>query len=107
MRYLFFRLSVEETPFEWIKPFRFVVSRKFSRGPISEMIVNVELLPKNTSGTKLIYSVIVKSRNFLGTLIVPIAMSMIKKRFEKVFRKYDESQVRGEAKWISIKKRVV
>jgi class 3 adenylate cyclase len=100
----FFRLSVEETPFEWIKPFRFGVLRKFSRGPISEMIVKVELLPKNTSGTKLIYSVIVKSRNFLGTLIVPIAMSMIKKRFEEVFRKYDESQVRGEAKWISIKK---
>ncbi|MGH9908323.1 MAG: hypothetical protein ACRD8U_22390, partial [Pyrinomonadaceae bacterium] len=41
LRFSFFGLPVEweEQPFEWIKPFRFGVSRKYSKGPIAELKV--------------------------------------------------------------------
>ncbi len=100
----FFRLGYEETPFEWIKPFKFGVLRKFSGVPISEMIFNVELVPKNPFGTKLIYSIILKTKNILGTLIVPIAVPIIKKKIDEVLRRYDENHVRREGKWRAIKK---
>jgi hypothetical protein len=36
----------EEQPFEWVRPLRFGVVRSYSKGPMSELRVRVELIPK-------------------------------------------------------------
>ena len=35
----------EEQPFEWVRPLRFGVVRSYSKGPMSELRVRVELIP--------------------------------------------------------------
>src|SRR5229473_8076315 len=35
----------EEQPFEWVRPTRFGVLRRYSKGPIAELRVLVELIP--------------------------------------------------------------
>src|SRR5437867_10607286 len=55
----------EEQPFEWVRPHRFGVIRRYSKGPMSELRVRVELLPRAANdgsdqlaiGSKLIYEV--------------------------------------------------
>src|SRR5436189_3102389 len=49
----------EEQPFEWVRPHRFGVVRRYSKGPMSELRVRVELTPDLTGaedkvGTKLV-----------------------------------------------------
>src|SRR4051794_22544876 len=36
----------EEQPFEWVRPNRFGVIRRYSKGPVSELRVRVEMLPR-------------------------------------------------------------
>src|ERR1051326_7276571 len=36
----------EEQPFEWVRPHRFGVVRRYSKGPMSELRVRVELRPR-------------------------------------------------------------
>ena len=54
LRLSFLGLPVEweEQPFEWIKPSRFGVVRKYSKGPIAELKVLAELSPLDDGGTK-------------------------------------------------------
>ena len=40
----------EEQPFEWVRPHRFGVIRRYSKGPMSELRVRVELLPRAVEG---------------------------------------------------------
>src|SRR3954468_4869682 len=55
----------EEQPFEWIRPHRLGVVRRYSKGPMKELRVRVELTPQSRTtatgdeaiGTKLIYEV--------------------------------------------------
>src|SRR2546423_5159212 len=69
----------EEQPFEWVRPHRFGVIRRYSKGPMSELRVRVELLaraPKNddgqsTAGSKLIYEVSAVPKNVIGLLAIP------------------------------------
>src|SRR5229473_3150085 len=55
----------EEQPFEWVRPSRFGVVRRYTKGPIAELRVRVELTPTRpehvspdpfqTEGTRLVY----------------------------------------------------
>src|SRR6266498_1863585 len=52
----------EEEPFEWIEPHRFSVVRRYSKGPLAEMRVAVELLGDG-DGTLIRYEVWARPRN--------------------------------------------
>jgi class 3 adenylate cyclase len=81
----------EEQPFEWIRPYRFGVIRRYSKGPVSEMRVEAELSERPEGGTKLIYEVWAQPRNVLGRMAIPIQVGVLSKRsFGEIFRRYDE-----------------
>jgi len=85
----------EEQPFEWIRPYRFGVVRRYTKGPVKEMRVQAQLSPKPEGGTKLIYEVWAQPRNPLGTLAIPIQIGLLsKKSFGEIFRRYDE-EIKG------------
>lgn len=92
----------EEQPFEWVRPHRFGVVRRYSKGPISELRVRVELIerPKSESesrtggqdstGTKLTYEVWAQPRNFIGSIAIPIQIGIVSARnFARTIRDYD------------------
>src|SRR5438874_13682222 len=74
----------EEQPFEWVRPHRFGVRRRYTRGPISELRVRVELTPGsaggNSSGCKLVYEVWAKPKNLIGLIAIPIQIGLISAR---------------------------
>src|SRR5712691_4114991 len=86
----------EEQPFEWVRPHRFGVVRRYSKGPMSELRVRVELEPRvnheaeSQTGTKLTYEVWAKPKNILGSIAIPIQIGWISARnFERTLREYD------------------
>jgi adenylate cyclase len=96
----------EEQPFEWIRPKVFGVVRRYSRGPISELRVRVELTPienvddeRETSEghrTKLVYEVWAVPKNLLGQLAIPIQIGLISAgKFARAIREYDALANRG------------
>src|SRR3954465_1759278 len=71
----------EEQPFEWVRPDRFGVVRRYSSGPLSELRVRVELTPQaSNAGTHLIYEIWATARNALGLIAIPIQIGMISAR---------------------------
>lgn len=81
----------EEQPFEWIRPQRFGVVRRYSKGPMEELRVRAELEPLN-HGTKLVYEIWARPKNFLGAIAIPIQIGIISARnFARTFREYDKS----------------
>ena len=79
----------EEQPFEWVRPQRFGVVRRYSKGPMEELRVRAELEPLN-GGTKLVYEVWAKPKNLLGAIAIPIQIGIISSRnFARTFREYD------------------
>src|SRR5688500_11649925 len=81
----------EEQPCEWLRPSRFGVVRKYSKGPMVELRALAELRPRNDGGTNLSYSVNITPRSMFAALIVWLQINLVsKKRFERAFRKYDE-----------------
>src|SRR5437016_7083840 len=101
----------EEQPFEWVRPHRFGVIRRYSKGPMSELRVRVELLPRaversdqSTPGSKLIYEVTATPKNTIGLLAIPIQIGLVSARnFARTIREYDRlakhgSTAGGEAK---------
>jgi adenylate cyclase len=96
----------EEQPFEWIRPHRFGVVRRYSKGPMKELRVRVELTPQPGSsasadqaiGTRLTYEVRAQPANFIGLLAIPVQIGMISKRnFERTIREYDKLASHGRA----------
>ncbi|HEV8139907.1 MAG TPA: adenylate/guanylate cyclase domain-containing protein [Pyrinomonadaceae bacterium] len=81
----------EEQPFEWVRPQRFGVVRRYSKGPVAELRVVATLKPRaDATGTKLVYEVWAKPNNLLGWLAIPIQVGIISKRkFARTFRDYD------------------
>ena len=96
----------EEQPFEWVRPFRFGVVRRYTKGPVAELRVFVELTPLEKSrdatptneasaahesaGTKLVYEVWAKPKNILGLIDIPIQIGLLSARnFARTFREYD------------------
>jgi len=92
----------EEQPFEWVRPQRFGVVRRYLKGPIAELRVLVELTPierreagDKRTGTKLTYQVWAQPKNILGTLAIPIQIGIISARkFARAIRDYDKLAVR-------------
>jgi class 3 adenylate cyclase len=81
----------EEQPFEWIRPYRFGVVRRYTKGPVSEMRVQAELIERPDGGTKLIYEVWAQPRNPLGRIAIPVQVGLLSKRsFAEIFRRYDK-----------------
>ena len=86
----------EEQPFEWVRPHRFGVTRRYSKGPMDELRVRVELIPGasndgETTGTKLVYEVWARPRNLAGLIAIPIQIGVISRRsFARILRQYDE-----------------
>src|SRR2546421_5321834 len=90
----------EEQPFEWVRPKVFGVVRRYSRGPISELRVRVELTPiddmpdesasTERKRTKLVYEVWAVPKNLLGRLAIPIQIGLISAgNFARTIREYD------------------
>ncbi|HYR75575.1 MAG TPA: adenylate/guanylate cyclase domain-containing protein [Pyrinomonadaceae bacterium] len=99
----------EEQPFEWVRPARFGVVRRYSKGPIEELRVLAELIPtekrrdaaveradEQSTGTRLIYQVWAKPKNILGLIAIPIQIGLLSARnFARTFREYDERASAG------------
>ena len=80
----------EEEPFEWTYPYSFGILRTYSKGPIGEMRVQVNLDPRPEDGTRVRYQTWIKTSNILAQLGIPFVIGVIaKNRFEKAFRFYD------------------
>src|SRR6185436_6422585 len=89
----------EEQPFEWVRPQRFGVVRRYSKGPVEELRVLAQLTPETEAatderapraGTKLVYEVWAKPKNVLGLIAIPIQIGVVSARnFARTFRQYD------------------
>src|SRR5258707_11398013 len=100
LRLFFLGMAVEweEQPFEWTRPQKFGVVRRYTKDPIAELRVLAELIPRATSsegrkstGTKLVYQLWARSRGLLGSMVIPLQIGIISARnFAKTFREYDE-----------------
>jgi class 3 adenylate cyclase len=88
----------EEQPFEWIKPYRFGVVRRYTRGPVAEVRVLCELQPRAEGGTHLVYEVWALPKSALGVAAIPAQIGFASKRnFERIFRRYDKLAQEGNA----------
>ncbi len=84
----------EEEPFEWVRPSRFGVVRRYRRGPLDEMRVDVSLEPRAGGGTVLRYEVVARPRGVLGLVAVPIQIGFLsRRRFERTMHEYDRLAV--------------
>jgi class 3 adenylate cyclase len=80
----------EEEPFEWVRPRRFSVVRRYTKGPVKEMHVAADLEALSRGGTRLVYSVRAWPRNLVGRLAIPIQIGLVShRRFAAAFRDYD------------------
>ena len=91
----FTRLGVvvewEERPFEWVRPRRFGVVRRYARGPVAEMRVRVMLDPDGSGGTRLRYVTAIRPRNAFGVVATAAQVGVLSRRaFDRVFRRYAE-----------------
>jgi class 3 adenylate cyclase len=81
----------EEQPFEWIRPYRFGVVRRYTKGPVAELRVKAELTPKAEGGTHLVYEVWAQPRNALGLTAIPAQVGFLSRRsFDAAIRRYDK-----------------
>ena len=80
----------EEEPFEWVRPYRFGVIRRYRRGPVGEMRLLAELTPQPGGGTRLVYTVTARPRNLLGYAAIPAQVGVLSAAsFDRAFRQYD------------------
>jgi class 3 adenylate cyclase len=82
-------IAWEEEPFEWVRPHRFGVVRRYWSGPTATMRVVAELTPHEDGGTLLAYEVWVRARTPLGLVAIPLTMAQSRRRFGSVFHRYD------------------
>jgi class 3 adenylate cyclase len=88
-------LEYEEEPFEWVRPERFGVRRRFRSGPIATFEARLALAPRD-GGTQLVYEVDATPRTMLGRALVPIAIGRVaRRRIDETFRRYDEELLAG------------
>ena len=86
----------EEREFEWVRPIRFVVDRRFTRGPVSRMIQSCELSALPGGGTRIVYEMRVTPTRALGALIVPVAVGFrMRRAAHRAFRRYDQAAGSG------------
>ncbi|MBI5877512.1 MAG: hypothetical protein HZB53_07675 [Chloroflexi bacterium] len=79
-----------EDPFEWVRPYRLGVVRRFVRGPVKEMRTQAQLEPRPGGGTRLIYDTWATPRNLIGHAAIPFQVAWLSRRaFDRTFRAYD------------------
>lgn len=89
-------LEWEEKPFEWVYPRRFGVSRRYVKGPLTDLEAVVELLEDHEPGTTLVYQLWIRTESVLGRLAIPCQIRYKTYRaFTSVFRHYDDQAFRG------------
>lgn len=82
----------EEEPFEWVRPERFGVVRRYKQGPLEEMRVLAEL----TADPRMLrYQVWARPRNWLVAMAVRVQLIESGIRFGKTVKAYDEAAARG------------
>jgi class 3 adenylate cyclase len=101
-RLRFLRLGIpvewEEEPFEWIRPHRFGVGRRYVHGPVAEMRVLADLTAEPDGGTRLVYQVWAQPKNPLGLIAIPVQIGLISARnFDASFRRYDQLAAEGKS----------
>jgi class 3 adenylate cyclase len=83
-------LEYTEEPFEWVRPRRFGVVRRYRRGPLAELRVRVELEPRTGGGTHLTYEATARPRGLLGRPILAAAIGRsARRRMDAEFRRLD------------------
>ena len=82
------KVEWEEEPFEWVRPERFGVLRRYRRGPLAEMRVLAEL-SETRSGTNLCYQVWALPRNLVSAAIVRLQLFESGIRFRSTAQRYD------------------
>lgn len=100
----------EEQPFEWTRPSRFGVVRRYSRGPMAELRVLAELTPRpkpqtdelvdphQSPGTRLVYEIWARPKNVIGLIAIPVQLGILSARnFARTFRAYDQLAKNGLA----------
>lgn len=100
----------EEQPFEWTRPSRFGVVRRYSKGPMAELRVLAELTPRpkpqkdesaggyQSPGTRLVYELWAQPKNVLGLIAIPVQLGILSARnFARTFRAYDQLAKHGRA----------
>ncbi len=81
-----------EEPFEWIRPHRFSVVRRFLNGPIENFIVKVELSERKDGDTDMIYEVSASAKNILGWIAIPFQIGFLSRKiFDEVFKQFDDN----------------
>jgi class 3 adenylate cyclase len=86
----------DESPFQWVAPQRFGVVRRYRRGPLREMRVEVELEPLGADRTLLRYRVRATPRGLVGAIAVPLQIGLISRRaFGRTFQRYAAEAARG------------
>lgn len=86
-----FSVEWEEQPFEWVRPFRFGVERRYLKGPVAEMRVLADLQPRPEGGTNLTYDVWARPANALGRTAIPLQIGFLAARsFSAAIHRYDK-----------------
>lgn len=85
-------LEWEELPFEWFRPYRFGVVRRYSKGPLEEMRVLAELEEVGPDRSRLTYAVAARPRGLFGLISTPLQIGLISRiTFGRTFRRYAEA----------------
>ena len=91
------RVEWEEEPFDWTYPYSFGVSRLYGKGPVDSMRTQATFDRLASNGTRVTYDSWFVVSNPFVQLIIPFAIGFIaKKRFERVFRHYDQIAAKPE-----------
>jgi class 3 adenylate cyclase len=89
-------IPFEEAPFEWVRPRRFGVERRYDRGPVGTLRILVELEPSAGGGTALAYEIWARPRGILGRPVAAVVLGRVaRRRFERAFRDYDRLALAG------------
>ena len=87
----------EEEPFEWIRPQRFGITRRYLNGPVAEARARAEFIARPEGGTRLVYQVWARPRNVVGFLLIPFQVGWISARkFAATVRRYDQLAFQGK-----------
>lgn len=87
----------EEEPFKWVRPHRFGMIRRYTRGPVAEVRVLGDLTPGPDGGTRLIYQIWARPKSALGLVAIPVQIGLLGGRaFSAAFRHCDEQLAEGE-----------
>ena len=88
-------MDYDEQPFEWVRPVRYGVARRYlphPLNPVAEFRMLAELEPRAGGGTRLTYQVWATPANFLGVPAIPIQIGLLNYRLiDRAVRRYDQA----------------